>query len=676
MEHSTKVTAIKGVGDKAATLYKRMGIETAQDLIYHFPRRYEDYSKILKIGEIVPGPVTLKVKVDSVNARYVRRGLHITEAVVGDGSGQLKVVWFNQPYRKQAIRGDRQYFVSGEYELSGDRYQITNPSMELVSSFPKNTARIVPVYPETKGLKSHQIRKHVKEILPLIDKLEETLPEVAIEMAKVIPHSRALRNLHFPASSQVLNEAKDRLGFEELYEITLAGLLNRQDLAKKRGLKIKFEATEAKKFVDSLEFNLTDAQRKAAWQVLQDIDALKPMNRLVEGDVGSGKSVVAALAVLMAARAGYQAAYMAPTEILARQQYQALGKMLTDFNVKTELYISALPAKDKSVANQAIESGQADLIIGTHALIEKHPKFNKLALVVIDEQHRFGVNQREKLLGKALKTPHVLTMTATPIPRTLSLTLYGELDVSVIDELPPGRQPVATRIVTPANRAEVYKTIDEQINVGRQAYVICPLVDESDTLGVKSVKAEAERLDKGPFKRRKVAMLHGKLKSAEKEVIMRGFEEGRYDILVSTTVVEVGVNVPNATIMLVEGAERFGLAQLHQLRGRIRRSSFKPLFFMMTSEVMAPPKRLHYVASTDDGFRLAELDLRLRGPGEIYGRRQHGELDLKMANLTDLNQIKRAKQAAEKTIEAGLDLLQYPRLSARVNNLRKITNLN
>ena len=502
------------------------------------------------------------------------------------------------------------------------------------------------------------------------------MPAQVLKSAKVEPLNIALANLHFPKSADELNKAKDRLGFEELYEISLAGLLNKQDLARQKGLKLKFNAATAKKFVDSLPFKLTNAQRRAAWQALKDIDSIEPMNRLVEGDVGSGKSVVAAMAVLMAAKSGYQTAYMAPTEILARQQYEALGQLLGSFGVKTELYISALSTKDRKAADKFIEAGQANLIVGTHALIQKHPKFHSLALVVIDEQHRFGVGQREKLLGKAIKTPHVLTMTATPIPRTLSLTLYGELDVSVIDELPPGRQPVTSEIATPANRAKVYEAIEGEIAKGRQAYVICPLVDESDTLGVKSVTEESKRLDAGPFKQRKVAMLHGKLKSDDKETIMRDFAAGKYDILVSTTVVEVGVNVPNASVMLVEGAERFGLAQLHQLRGRIRRSSFKPLFYMMTSEVTAPPKRLRYVASTDDGFKLAELDLKLRGPGEIYGHRQHGELDLRMAKLTDIKQIKRAKEAAEKTVAAGINLLQYPRLSARVNSLRKITNLN
>lgn len=676
LDLSSPITDIKGVASKVAALYRRLDIATVEDLIYHFPRRYEDYSKVLKIKDIRPGPVTLKVKVESVSARYVRRGLHITEALVSDGSGQQRIVWFNQPYRKAAIRSDKPYYVSGEYAMTGDRYQITNPSMELVSSFPKNTARIVPIYPETKGLKSHQIRKHVEAVLPVIDGMEETLPQIAIADASVMPLNQALRNLHFPKDNKLLDQAKDRLGFEELYEITLAGLINKQELAKKKGSRIKFKARLAQDFVASLEFNMTDAQRKAAWQVLKDLDSLKPMNRLVEGDVGSGKSVVAAMAVLMTSSAGYQTAYMAPTEILARQQYEALGQMLSPFGVKSELFIGALNAQNKSSAAKNIEKGRAQLVVGTHALIEKHPKFSNLALAVIDEQHRFGVNQREKLLGKADATPHVLTMTATPIPRTLSLTLYGELDVSIIDQLPPGRQPVDSQIVSPANRAEVYADIDRHLADERQAYVICPLVDDSDKLGVKSVKSEAERLSKGPFKHRRIASVHGQLKSEQKEQVMSEFLAGEYDILVSTTVVEVGVNVPNATVMLVEGAERFGLAQLHQLRGRIRRSAHKPVFYMMTSEVTAPPKRLRYVASTDNGFKLAELDLKLRGPGEIYGRRQHGELDLRLAKLTDIKQINLAKAAAQKTIEAGVNLLQYARLSARVNNLRKITNLN
>lgn len=670
------IAAIKGVGDKVSKLYKRLNVKSVEDLIYHFPRRYEDYSRVTPIKSIKPGVVTLKVQVASVNGRYARRGLHITEALVKDDTGSIKLTWFNQPYRAKALKQKVWYYVSGEYTYQGDRYSIVNPSMEQVSSFPKNTARIVPIYPETKGLKSHQIRKHITELMPQIRKLEETLPEFVIKDQGLLAHAEAVENLHFPKSGNQLEGAKARIGFEELYEISLASALNKQAAASKEGPSIPIDEQLARDYVQALDYKLTDAQRKSAWQILKDMASPEPMNRLLEGDVGSGKSVVAGLAALMAIKGGYQTVYMAPTEILARQQYEDLGQMLSKFGVKSELLIGSLNAKQRSESIKSIKSGQADFVVGTHALIQDGPVFKKLGLVIVDEQHRFGVKQREKLMGKAKTLPHVLTMTATPIPRSLALTLYGELDVSIIDQLPPGRKPVKTKIVNPASRQSVYAQIEEQLQAGRQGYVICPLVDDSDKLGVKSVTEEFKRLDTGPFKQRAIGLLHGKLKSEEKERIMAEFVAGKLDLLVATTVVEVGVNVANATVMLIEGAERFGLAQLHQLRGRIRRSKYQPYCFLMPSAGVKPARRLRAMETTNDGFKLAELDLELRGPGQIYGVAQSGELDLRLANLRDIRLVKAARDAAFKTLEERVELIQYPRLQARLAKLRKITNLN
>lgn len=676
MRLKDSIESIRGVGDKVSKLYKRLHIETVENLIYHFPRRFEDYSNVSTIMDLSPGPITLKVQVKSVTGRYVRRGLHITEGLVSDDTGSIKLTWFNQPYRVKALKKKVWYFVSGEYAFQKDRYSITNPSMELASSFTKNTARIVPIYPETKGLKSHQIRKHVAELLPLIRSLEESIPPMIMDEQQLISHAQAVEWIHFPNSEVEITTAKKRLGFEELYEISLASALNRQDVMQNKGPQIQIDEELAMRYVAGLSFKLTDAQRKTAWKILKDMSTSKPMNRLLEGDVGSGKSVVAGMAAVMAVASGYQVAYMAPTEILARQQYEELGRLLSTFGVKPELVIGAMKPTFKKEVFSRSESGESNFIVGTHALIQDEPVFQNLGLVIVDEQHRFGVKQREKLMGKARTLPHVLTMTATPIPRSLALTLYGELDISVIDQLPAGRQPVVTKIVSPSQRQEVYAQMEQQLSAGRQGYVICPLVDESDKLGVKSVNEEFKRLDTGPFKHRNIALLHGKLKSQEKEAVMNDFTAGKYDLLVATTVIEVGVNVPNATVMLVEGAERFGLAQLHQLRGRIRRSQHQPFCYLMPSTVQRPSQRLRAMESTDDGFKLAELDLELRGPGQIYGVAQSGVLDLRMASLSDVKLIAAARAAAKQSVDKQIDLAKYPRLCSRVNKLRKITTLN
>lgn len=668
--------SIKGIGESNFKLFNRLGLFNLDDLIYHYPRRYDDYSNVSSISKIRPGPVTIKVQIISVVSRYSRRGLHITEALVKDESGSLKITWFNQPYREQALKQNVNYFVSGLYDFQNRTYGITNPAVELESSFTKNTARIVPIYSETKGLKSYQIRKAISQILPLIRGLPETIPKQIIRSEKLFSHARAIEQLHFPNSVADLEKAKKRIGFEELYEITLAGLLNKKEIENNLGIKIPFDKQLAKDFVKSLDFKLTDAQRKSAWQILQDIDSIRPMNRMLEGDVGSGKTVVALMAMLMNGKLGYQAAYMAPTEILAYQQFSTISNLLSPFKISVELYVGAMKKSFKNQVAKQIEQGTVKVVVGTHALIQKHPKFKDLTLVVIDEQHRFGVGQREKLLDKAKYVPHVLTMTATPIPRSLALIVYGELDISIINQLPVGRKPIITKIIQPASRISLYKQVEDILSTGKQAYVVCPLIDESDVLGVKSVNQEFKLLNDGPFKHRSIGLMHGQLKSEEKSKIMKKFTDGELDILVSTTVIEVGVNVPNATIMIIEGAERFGLAQLHQIRGRVRRSSDQAYCFVIPSLGGVIPTRLRYLESIDDGFKLAEKDLELRGPGEIYGTRQSGVLDLRIAKLTDKKLIASARNSAKNTIELNIDLLQYPRLSARLNKIRKITNLN
>lgn len=679
MDLHIRITELKGVGPAVAEKLQRVGVRTASDLINYYPRRYDDYSHILKTSQIKPGhTVTIKAQVKQAMGRYVRRGMHITDAVASDDKGSIKLVWFNQPYRAKAIKPSETYFITGSFELSRGRLQIMNPSMELESSFPINTARILPVYRETKGLKSAQIRKILMNLRAEIAEIPDNLPKTISEQAGLMSHAEALSALHFPENIDDLSAAKKRLGFEELFTITLAGLLNKQQFASESGLQIKFDEKLAKQFVSKLPFDLTNAQRKVVWQIYKDFEDKTPMNRLVEGDVGSGKTVVAAMAAMMAIAEGFQVALMAPTELLARQHADSMYKLLQSIGMQEQvlLLVGSMKAAEKTAARQRIKDGSAKCLVGTHALITEKVDVDKLGLVVIDEQHRFGVNQRELLQKKAGHMPHVLSMTATPIPRTLALTLYGELSISILDEMPPGRKPTITKTVSPNSRAPMYKAIDQLLESGKQMFVVCPLIEESDKLDVLSAEKVYEQLSQHEFKHRRVGLLHGRLKSDEKDAIMQQFVDKKLDILVSTTVIEVGVDVPNATIMLVEGAERFGLAQIHQLRGRVGRGGQQGYCYLVMSDSKEPTRRLRALESTTDGFKLAELDLEIRGPGAIYGKMQSGQLDLRIANLSDTKLIAQVRKAAEEFIESKEKLSKYPELVREVQNNRAITNLN
>jgi len=672
------IIGLKGVGDELAKKLAILGIQTIGELIEDFPRRYEDYSNISTIKDLRPGQVTLMAEISSATGRYVRRGMHITEAIASDETASVRLIWFNQPYRATSIKVGQQYYVAGEYGLRRGRFSITNPSIELVSDFPINTARIIPVYKETKGLKSTQIRKLIREALKLVSNYPEHLPEWLVQEQKLIDYPKAVLEVHFPTNADNLAAAKHRLAFEEVFQLTLAALLNKRDIAHQKGLKIAFKEELAKQFVGSLPFKLTGAQRITTWQIYQDLAKSQPMNRLVEGDVGSGKTVVAVMAALMAIEQGFQVAFMAPTEILARQHAETLFNLLTsvDHNQKVGLLIGSLKPTSKKQVQHMIAEGQIKLIVGTHALIAEKVEMNRLGLIIIDEQHRFGVEQRKKLQAKAGHMPHVLHMTATPIPRSLALTLYGELDVSVLDEMPPGRQIIKTKICSPISRKSLNEQIDKELAAGRQMFVVCPLITDNQTSPGLSVEEVYKRLSEYEFKHRKVGLLHGKMKPADKERVMTGFLDKEYDILVSTTVIEVGVDVPNATIMLIEGADRFGLAQLHQLRGRVGRGAHQSYCFLMLSDKKAPSQRLKALENTTDGFKLAELDLRLRGPGAIYGTLQHGALDLRIAKLTDIKLIAAARNAAQRFLDLNENIEKYPQLVRRVTLLRAITNLN
>jgi len=678
MTLDSPLTEIKGVGAELAKKYAILGISSVYDLINYYPKRYEDYSHTMPINRIKPGAVTVKGVIKQTSGRYVRRGMHITEAVISDETGSVRLVWFNQPYRAAALKADTEYFVSGDFQLSHQRMSIMNPSAELASSFPINTARIVPVYKETKGLKSAQIRKAISAVLPLISTLPETMPGWICQQQNLVPYAQAVQQMHFPDSGQSLQDATRRLGFEEVFGLTLAALLNKQDIKSAQAVKISFNKQLAKQFVAGLPFTLTDAQRKTIWQIYKDLESTQPMNRLVEGDVGSGKTVVAVMAALMAIKQGFQVALMAPTEILARQHADAIYELLKPVGMQNTvgLLIGGLSAAKKTAIQKSVASGDVRFIVGTHAIIKEKVNVADLGLIIIDEQDRFGVEERKKLQAKAGHAVHILNMTATPIPRSLALTLFGEMDISLIDAMPQGRKRIITKICSPNSRTQLNQKIEQQLAAGRQMFVVTPLITDSDFLSARSAEEVYKDLSTKAFKHRRVGLLHGKMKPEEKDKIMQSFVNHKLDILVSTTVIEVGVNVPNATVMLIENAERFGLAQIHQLRGRVGRSGYQGYAYLMLGDSSAPSKRLRALEGSSNGFELAELDLEIRGPGAIYGTLQHGQLDLRVAKLTDVALIAAARSAAHEFIDKNEKLVKYKQLESRVQKLRAVTSLN
>ena len=675
MNITTSLRSIKGVGDKIGEQLSNAGLQTVGDLIHFYPRTYEDFSVVDAIKDVSPGKITVRAVCETVSTRMVRRGLKVTTATLSDATGKLQAVWFNQPYRATQLKSGEEFFFSGEYEFNYNRYQLTNPSAEKASEMPIHTDRILPIYPALKGLKSTIVRKILNELKPFMSMLPDTLPTVLVESEKLIGHGDALLGIHFPLSQDDITRAKERLAFEELFELVLASQLNKQENSKLHSYEIDFDQPAIKSFVAHLPFALTGAQRIAAWDILQDFQKPYPMNRLLQGDVGSGKTVVAGIAAFQAVKRGYQSAIMAPTEILASQHAETLNRLLKPFNVTVGLLTGSVKGKARETLYGAIKEGAVDIVVGTHALIQSTVSFHKLGFVVIDEQHRFGVMQRQALLHKSEKMPHLLAMTATPIPRSLALTVYGEMDVSVLNELPAGRKPIKTKIWSPNSRVQLYGEIDSELAAGRQAYVICNLIDNDPNNERKSVEEEYKKLRQGAFKHRRIGLLHGRLKPSEKDDVMSQFSRHEIDILVSTTVVEVGVDVPNATVIVIEDADRFGLAQLHQLRGRVGRSDKQSYCYLVTSDSQKPSRRLKEVEKSNDGFYLAEVDLQMRGPGEVYGRAQHGALNLQIATLADTRMIARAQKAAITFLETQ-SLVQYKQLADRVQTYQRLTTLN
>jgi len=685
----TPIEDFSRVGKLTAKRLEKLGLRTAEDLLFYFPFRYEDWSKIVPIGELSYGSAgTCRGRVELIkNTRSFYRRKNITEALVSDNSGSIKVVWFNQPYLTKILKIGDEIFLSGKVDFDRFGMHLTSPSYEKVRADEEttHTARIVPVYSVTENLTNKQIRFLVKAIISLADKIFDWLPLDVKKNFRLVNLNEAVRQAHFPDSKAKFFAARRRLKFDELFLVQLKNLLLKRKLKISRAPAVKFMENETKKFINSLPFKLTYGQRKAAWEILQDLEKGQPMNRLLEGDVGSGKTLVAAIAVLNVAFNGFQTVFMAPTEILAKQHYNTFCKLFSDLKIglvtRSEKSLSKSPLKkggeSAKTHNSEFIIQNSDLIIGTHALIQESVSFNNLGLAIVDEQHRFGVNQRAALTLRAPEfMPHFLSMTATPIPRTMSLVFYGDLDISVIKELPAGRKKIFTKVVPPEKRDASYEFIRKEIKSGRQVFVICPLIDQSDKLGVKSAKEEYKKLSHEIFPELKIGLLHGKMKSEDKEDVMKDFFKNKINILVSTSVVEVGVDVPNATIMMIEGAERFGLAQLHQFRGRVGRSIFQSYCFLFSeSESEEAIKRLMILTECSDGFTLAEKDLESRGPGEIWGTRQSGLPDLKVATLSDYDIIREAKTAAEDLIKKDPELLSWPDLKMKLGEFEKKVHL-
>jgi len=675
MNLQTPISELTRVGKTTASRLKNLGLETIEDLIFYFPFRYEDFSLIKNIDDLVPNePVTVRGKIQLIaNRRSFRKRKNITEALVADESGSVKVIWFNQPYLTKTLRVGDEVYLSGK--LDEDRLQFVSPDYEKVRTSPVHTARLVPIYHLTLGVTQKQLRFLISQTDKVILQIEDYLPKEIIDKYKFLNLNKALYNIHFPSSQLNSDSARKRLQFDELFLIQLSIQKIKKQLKENKALKIKFLEKQTKDFVDSLSFTLTDSQKKCSWEIIRDLEKDQPMNRLLEGDVGSGKTVVVALAILNAVLNGYKVVMMAPTEILAVQHYQTFKNLFAKQKLGISLFTGSKREVDgekvsKNALLEKLGEGEFDLVVGTHAVIQDNVKIKDLGLVIVDEQHRFGVGQRKALVQRDKKDfiPHFLSMPATPIPRTLVLTLYGDLDLSVITEMPAGRKPIITKVVYEQQRMKAYEFIAEQIKTGRQVFVICPLIDPSDKLGVKSVKQEFEKLDQEIFPDLKIGLMHGRLKSKEKEQVMLDFSNKKLDILVSTSVIEVGIEVPNASIMIIEGSDRFGLAQMHQFRGRVGRGEHQSYCFLF-SESNAPQtqKRLKYLEECRDGFQLAEKDLELRGAGEIYGTRQSGLPDLKIASLTDAALIQVAQAEALELVNQGNFSLELQKAVDKLN---------
>ncbi len=687
----TPIGAAPKISKRIIPALKRLGIATIRDLLFHFPSRYEEFPDEQAIADVAAGErATIAGVIQKIAERRTAKGLRMTEATIRDESGAINVIWFNQSFLARTLAIGDHLRLSGKVSRGLRGLSLQNPSYEKIpsskfqipSSHGIHTGGLVAIYPETEGITSRWLRFLIKTYLPLGSSLPDPLPPETRSRYDLPEIKEALSRIHFPESRQQAADAEHRFIFEELLLMQLRALRERSRIKQRVAPAIPFAIELIKSFVVSLPFKLTDAQRRAIWEIGRDLARSQPMNRLLEGDVGSGKTVVAAAAALLAVRAGFRVAYMAPTEILARQHYATFGKILAPFHVSVGLRTGS----EKKVA------GSPNILIGTHALLQKNAVMENLGLAIIDEQHRFGVAQRAALLRQK-NAPHFLSMTATPIPRTLALTIYGDLDLSLLDEMPANRKPVITKIISPEKRSEAYRFIRDQVRAGQQVFVICPRIEITEKKPnakiqpsrayqqklllseVKTVTDEYKKLSEFIFPDLRIAMLHGRMKPKEKSAAMRQFSDRGADILVSTSVVEVGVDIPNATIMMVEGAERFGLAQLHQFRGRVGRGAAQSYCFLFPTEDGPVSRRLRAVVDAKNGFELAEKDMAIRGPGDLLGDRQWGEPGLILKGITDAKLVREVREEAVALATQSPDLAQYPALASRLVALERTLHL-
>jgi len=656
------VTTLPGISTAYASRLKRLDIETVGDLLHHFPHRYDDYRTLKTINHLEYGEETTIIgTIWETHTRQTRGGGSIVNSIIADASGTIAAVWFNQPYLTKQLRAGRQIVLSGKVDEHLGHLVLQSPAWEPLERELIHTGRLVPIYPLTQGISSRWLRRLIKRVVDhWAPRTEDPLPVAVRERAGLMDLPTALQQIHFPDNQAAAERARHRLAFDEFLSIQLRLLQRRQQWQGQPGAPIPRNQALLEAFIQSLPFQLTEPQQRSLDQILIDLSEPRPMSRLLQGDVGSGKTVVATAAMLMAVAAGRQVALMVPTEILAEQHYRGISELLANAAdwglarpISVMLLTGSLQRVERGKVYTALASGEADIVVGTHALIQRHVTFKSLGLVVVDEQHRFGVIQRSALSQKGI-APHVLVMSATPIPRSLALTIYGDLEISTIDELPPGRQPIQTRWLLPKERERAYAFVRHQIEKGHQAFILCPLIEESDKVEARAAVEEYDRLQHDVFPDLQLELLHGRMKGKEKDAVMARYRQGEINILVSTSVIEVGIDMPNATVMLVEGADRFGLAQLHQFRGRVGRGAHQS-YCLLLSDAASPDdpntkntwERLKAIEETQDGFLLAEKDLELRGPGDFFGIRQSGLPTLRLASLSNIRVLEQARAEAQ-----------------------------
>lgn len=673
---------IKGVGPKIYHLLNRLDIYTVEDLLYYFPVRYEDRSDFTPISKLEPETTdTIRGEVVAVNLRRTKSGMPIFQIAIRDETATIYAIWFNQPYLKRSIKKGMNLILHGKIEKSYQLLQVNSPKYEIVrdETDPIHMGRIVPIYQLTKGLTQKRLRRIVYNALDLVSEIEEYLPQNIMEKRKLISLSKAIKEIHFPPAQKWFMKARKRLVFDEFFLLQIVVAVRRINyMSTESGIKHQLDRDPFYKLEELLNFKLTGSQKNVINQIASDMCSSTPMNRLLQGDVGSGKTVVSIFSALLSLISEYQVAFMVPTEILALQHYNKLNSIFSKLGYEVEILIGSLKSKKAKNIRERIRRKKVDIVIGTHALIQEKVEFADLGLVIIDEEHRFGVLQRSKLRNKG-RNPDVLVMTATPIPRTLTMTLYGDMDVSVIEGLPPGRKLAKTYWVSDSKKQEVYKFIKKKMKQGRQCYVVYPLIEESEKMDLKSAIPMYEKFKNQIFRNFKVGLLHGRTKSKKRNKILTGFMENQIDLLVTTTVIEVGMDIPNASILVVENAERFGLSQLHQLRGRISRAGYQPYCILISDVKSSSVKeRLESLVNTIDGFKIAESDLRLRGPGEFIGTKQHGLPEFKIADLLqDVQLLKKAREEAFKIIKISPNLKKekFKGIKRKVNTKYKKKDL-